>query len=45
MHERTARAPAAMHYFTREQLDELCENIIFSFCMKRYGQELTPIPT
>ena len=32
-------------FLTREQLDELCERIIFSFCMERYGQELTPVPT
>jgi hypothetical protein len=32
-------------YYTREQLDELCEQIIGGFCMERYGQELTPIPT
>ena len=30
-------------YYTREQLDELCEQIIGGFCMERYGQELTPI--
>jgi IrrE N-terminal-like domain len=46
MNERTTRTRQPRpQYFTREQLDELCENIIFSFCMKRYGQELTPIPT
>ena len=32
-------------YYTREQLDELCEQIIVGFCIERYGQELTPIPT
>jgi hypothetical protein len=32
-------------YFTREQLDELCEEIVFQFCMDRYGQELSPMPT
>ncbi len=32
-------------YFTREQLDELCEEIIVGFCMERYGQELNPVPT
>ncbi len=32
-------------YFTREQLDDLCEKIIFDFCMERYGQELNPVPT
>jgi hypothetical protein len=32
-------------YYTREQLDELCEQIIVGFCMERYGQELAPIPT
>jgi Zn-dependent peptidase ImmA (M78 family) len=32
-------------YFTREQLDDLCEKIIFDFCMERYGQELNPLPT
>jgi len=32
-------------YFTREQLDALCEEIIFQFCMDRYGQELNPMPT
>jgi hypothetical protein len=46
MNERTTRTRQPRpHYFTREQLDELCENIIFSFCLKRYGQQLTPIPT
>jgi len=28
-----------------ERLDELCEQIIVGFCLERYGQELTPIPT
>ena len=32
-------------FYTREQLDDLCETIIVSFCMERYGQELNPIPT
>ncbi len=40
----TARQPRPS-FFTRDQLDELCEKIIISFCMERYGQELTPIPT
>jgi hypothetical protein len=31
--------------YTREQLDELCEQIILQFCMDRYGQELNPVPT
>jgi hypothetical protein len=31
--------------FTRERLDELCEQIILQFCMDRYGQELNPVPT
>jgi hypothetical protein len=46
MKERTAsrRQPRPV-YYTREQLDELCEQIIGGFCMERYGQELTPIPT
>ena len=46
MKERTAprRQPRPV-YFTREQLDELCETIISNFCMERYGQELTPVPT
>src|SRR5215472_4192978 len=32
-------------YYTREQLDEVCEQIIVGFCMERYGQELAPILT
>jgi hypothetical protein len=46
MKERTSprRQPRPV-YFTREQLDELCEKIIVGFCMERYGQELNPIPT
>lgn len=32
-------------YLSREQLDELCEEIIVGFCMERYGQELNPVPT
>ena len=46
MRERTSprRQPRPV-YFTREQLDELCERIIVGFCMERYGQELTPVPT
>jgi hypothetical protein len=46
MVERTAprRQPRPV-YYTREQLDELCEQIIVGFCMERYGQELNPIPT
>jgi hypothetical protein len=32
-------------FYTREQLDDLCEKIIVEFCMERYGQELNPIPT
>jgi hypothetical protein len=32
-------------FYTREQLDDLCERIIVGFCMERYGQELNPIPT
>jgi hypothetical protein len=32
-------------YYTRDQLDELCEHITMAFCMERYGQELTTIPT
>jgi len=46
MKERTAakRQPRPV-YYTRDQLDELCEQIIVAFCMERYGQELTPIPT
>ena len=46
MKERTAprRQPRPV-YYTREQLDELCEKIITNFCMERYGQELTPVPT
>ena len=46
MNERTTqkRQPRP-DFLTREQLDELCETIIFSFCMERYGQELTPVPT
>jgi hypothetical protein len=32
-------------FYTREQLDELCEKIITGFCLERYGQELNPIPT
>ena len=46
MRERTSRRrqPRPV-YFTREQLDELCERIIVGFCMERYGQELNPVPT
>jgi hypothetical protein len=46
MKERTAprRQPRPV-YYTREQLDELCEQIIVGFCMERYGQELNQIPT
>ena len=44
MNERTTRQPRPS-FMTRAELDELCEKIIFSFCMERYGQELTPIPT
>ena len=46
MRERTSprRQPRPV-YFTREQLDELCEQIIVGFCMERYGQELNPVPT
>jgi hypothetical protein len=29
----------------RDQLDELCHQIIVAFCIERYGQELNPIPT
>ena len=32
-------------YYTRDQLDQLREKIIVSFCRERYGQELNPIPT
>ena len=32
-------------FYTREQLDDLCERIIVGFCMQRYGQELNPVPT
>jgi hypothetical protein len=32
-------------YYTRDQLDELCEKIVVDFCMERYGQELNAIPT
>ena len=32
-------------FYTREQLDDLCERIIVGFCMERYAQELNPIPT
>jgi hypothetical protein len=46
MKERTApkRQPRPV-YYTRDQLDEQCEQIIVGFCMARYGQELNPIPT
>src|SRR5438445_12171626 len=46
MRERTSRRrqPRPV-YFTREQLDELCERIIVGFCMERHGQELNPVPT
>src|SRR5260370_30138970 len=46
MRERTShrRRPRPV-YFTREQLDELCERIIVGCCMERYGKELTPVPT
>jgi hypothetical protein len=44
MSERISRQPRPS-FLTRDQLDELCEKIIVSFCMERYGQELTPIPT
>jgi hypothetical protein len=46
MKERAAakRQPRSV-YYTRDQLDELCEQIIVGFCMARYGQELNPIPT
>ncbi|MBV8134887.1 MAG: hypothetical protein JO121_04475 [Deltaproteobacteria bacterium] len=44
MKERTAakRQPRPV-YYTRDQLDELCEQIIVAFCMERYGEELTPM--
>ena len=44
MKERTAlrRQPRPV-YYTRDQLDELCEKIVVGFCMERYGQELNPI--
>ena len=32
-------------FYTRAQLDQLCEKIITGFCLERYGQELNPIPT
>jgi hypothetical protein len=32
-------------FYTLEQLDALCEQIIMQFCMDRYGQELNPVPT
>ena len=32
-------------YYTREQLDALCEQIITQFCLDHYGQELNPVPT
>ena len=46
MKERTAaqHLPRPVCY-TRDQLDEQCEQIIVGFCMARYGQELNPIPT
>ena len=46
MKERTAsrRQPRPV-YYTRDQLDELCEKIVVDFCMARYGQESNTIPT
>jgi hypothetical protein len=47
MKERTAakRQPRPV-YYTRDQLDDQCDQIIVGFCMARYyGQELNPIPT
>jgi hypothetical protein len=46
MNERTAakRQPRPV-YYTRDQLDDQCEQIIVGFCMARYWQELNPIPT
>jgi hypothetical protein len=39
------RSEPRPRYYSREQLDELCERIIFDFCTERYGQELMPVPT
>ena len=46
MKERTGakRQPRPV-YYTRDQLDDQCEQIIVGFCMARYRQELNPIPT
>jgi hypothetical protein len=44
MKERTApRRQLRPVYYTRDQLDELCEKIVVDFCMARYGQELNPM--
>jgi hypothetical protein len=32
-------------YYTRDQLDDLCEKVLHDFCLEFYGQELTPVPT
>ena len=46
MKERTGpRRQLRPVYYTRDQLDELCEKIVVDFCMARYGQESNTIPT